>query len=296
MDKVYICEQCNKKYKSYQTLWKHNKKFHNRCQDNNGTKKDTFGQSGTKKGQLVGKIVRNIPINKHPENTCEYCHKILSCMRSLRRHYTTCKMKKNILVENEQLKDEITELKTTTSKQLEELREQIKELLNKNCKMHYKTLQKINNNGNMNTGTINNTINIMALGHENVNDVLTKAEKITILNKKENALPYMIEMVHFNDKYPQFKNIAITNNRTKHAYLYDAISKVFKMVDKDELVDELIDYRVCDIEEYYLAYKNELELPVKNKIEELIEHRGDNEFTKDKIKLLLFNNRHKVTV
>ena len=94
-------------------------------------------------------------------------------------NYTTCKMKKNILVENEQLKDEITELKTTTSKQLEELREQIKELLNKNCKMHYKTLQKINNNGNMNTGTINNTI-----------------------------------------------------------------SKVFKMIDKDELVDELLSVSV----------------------------------------------------
>ncbi len=310
MDKVYICEQCDKKYKSYQTLWKHNKKFHNRCLDKKCTKNDNFDISRTQKGQLVEKNVRDIPAKKLPENTCEYCQKTLSCMRSLRRHYITCKIKKHIIIENEQLKEKITELNTTTTKQLEEinelkitttkqleeLREQIKELLNKNCKMHYKTLQKINNNGNINTGTINNTINIMALGHENINDVLTKAEKISILNKKENALPYMIEMVHFNDKFPQFKNVAITNNRSKHAYLYDTVNKVFKLVDKDELVEELIDYRVCDIEEYYLAYKNELELPVKNKIEELIRDRGDNDNTKDRIKLLLFNNRHKITV
>jgi predicted DNA-binding protein len=68
------------------------------------------------------------------------------------------------------------------------------------------------------------------------------------------------------------------------------------MVNKDELVDELIDYRVCDIEDYYLANKNELELPVKNKIEKLIRDRGDDNNTKDRIKLLLFNNRHKITV
>jgi chaperonin cofactor prefoldin len=126
-------------------------------------------------------------------------------------------------------------------KDIEELKKQINDLINNNCKMHYKTLQKINNNGNMNTGTINNTINIMALGQENIDEVLSKTDKIAILNKKENALPYMIEMVHFNDKYPQFKNIAITNNRTKQAYVYDTVGKVFKMVDKEELIEELID-------------------------------------------------------
>jgi len=88
----------------------------------------------------------------------------------------------------------------------------------------------------------------------------------------------------------------ITNNRNDYAHVYDPDNKVFKLIDKDELVDELIDYRVCDIEEYYMQYKNELDLPVKNKIEELIEHRGDNESTKGKIKLLLFNNRHKIEV
>jgi hypothetical protein len=289
MDKVYKCDLCNKNYKSYQTLWKHNKNIH-------GQKCHKIGQFRTKKDNLHDKNVHNKLDENNRENTCEYCNKTLSCMRSLKRHYNICKMKKNIIIENEKLKADMSILKTETEKQIDELRKQINELLNKNCKMHYKTLQKINNSGNMNTGTINNTINIMALGHENIDDVLTKTDKIAILNKKENALPYMIEMVHFNDKYPQFKNIAITNNRTKQAYVYDTDSKVFKLIDKDELIEELIEYRVCDIEDYYINYKNELELPVKRKIEELIERRGEDDITKDKIKLLLFNNRHKIKV
>jgi len=240
-------------------------------------------------------MTNSLPENT-PENTCEYCDRTLSSKRSLRRHYLICKNKQNIILENEQLKNAIKERDEKYSKDIDELKKMMNELLNKNCKMHYKTLQKINNSGTMNNGTINNTINIMALGQENIDEVLSKTDKIAILNKKENALPYMIEMVHFNDKYPQFKNIAITNNRTKQAYLYDTINKVFKMVDKEELIEELIDYRVCDIEDYYMQYKDELELPVKYKIEELIEHRGEDDITKDKIKLLLFNNRHKIKV
>jgi len=67
-------------------------------------------------------------------------------------------------------------------------------------------------------------------------------------------------------------------------------------VDKNELIEELIDYRVCDIEDYYMQYKKELDAPVREKIEELIENRGDDENTKDRIKLLLFNNRHKIDI
>jgi len=277
MDKVYKCDICKKNYKSYQSLWKHKKLLHNQKVINDNHPDN-----------------HNIIISDYPAETnkykCKYCDKDFKYNQNKWRHEKKCEntYKQNI----NELKEENKILK----KDMDELKKMMNELLNKNCKMHYKTLQKINNSGNMNTGTINNTINIMALGQENIDEVLSKTDKIAILNKKENALPYMIEMVHFNDKYPQFKNIAITNNRTKQAYLYDTINKVFKMVDKEELIEELIDYRVCDIEDYYMQYKDELELPVKYKIEELIEHRGEDDITKDKIKLLLFNNRHKIKV
>jgi len=276
MDTKFYCEPCDKYYKSQSSFCNHKKRYHSRL--------STHCQPSLAKCQPSVNLEDD---TKQKVYSCEYCEKEFIYRQSKSRHMKKCKPINNVLIDKYE-------------KDIADLKQMIHDLLNKNCKMHYKTLQKINNgninNGNINTGTINNTINIMALGHENINDVLTKAEKISILNKKENALPYMIEMVHFNDKYPQFKNVAITNSRSKHAYLYDTTNKVFKLVDKDELVEELIDYRVCDIEEYYLAYKNELELPVKNKIEELIRDRGDDDNTKDRIKLLLFNNRHKITV
>jgi hypothetical protein len=288
MEHRYKCDYCKKYYKTPRTLNNHIKIKH--IADVNNDTHD---------------IIANDII-------CEYCNNKYASSRNLKRHYNTCKekqikitklaeenekLKTELLHKEEQLKNELSQKEEEFKKEMSELKKMMNELLNKNCKMHYKTLQKINNSGTMNNGIINNnTINIVALGKENIDDVLTKTDKIAILNKKENALPYMIELVHFNDKFPQFKNIAITNNRTKQAYLYDTINKVFKMVDKEELIEELIDYRVCDIEDYYMQYKDELELPVKYKIEELIERRGEDDITKDKIKLLLFNNRHKVKV
>ena len=278
--KYYYCKVCSKKYKHRQSLHKHICKPE--CNESSSSHPE---------------VEISNPVNM--KHICEYCSKEFKYKQGKSRHQKICSQK---IVKSDltTLKDEIRdEMKKEYEKNIDELKKVIVDLLNKNCKMHYKTLQKINNSAgrDLNNGIINNnTINIVALGKENFDDVLTKTDKLTILNKKENALPYMIELVHFNDKFPQFKNIAITNNRNDYAHVYDPDNKVFKLVDKDELVDELIDYRVCDIEEYYMQYKDELDLPVKNKIEELIEHRGDNDNTKGKIKLLLFNNRHKIEV
>ncbi len=274
MENTYKCDFCKQYYKTTNTLNKHIKTMH------------------------------SSEIESEPRDIiCEDCNKDFACIRNLRRHYEICKLRQQridtLKKENEKLKLDMIAKEEEFKQDMAELKKMVTELLNKNCKMHYKTLQKINNSAgrDLNNGVINNnTINIMALGHENIDEVLTKTDKLTILNKKENALPYMIELVHFNDKFPQFKNIAITNMRTTFAHVYDPDNKVFKMVNKDELVEELIDYRVCDIEDYYLQYKNELDKPVRDKIEELIEHRGENEATKGKIKLLLFNNRHKIEV
>ncbi len=302
--KVYICEICQKNYKSYQTLWKHNKKFHNHniIPDNPSDNQNIILDNPSDN--------QNIIPDNHSLFNCKYCNRQFTFNQNKWRHEKICikthenKIKK-LSEENKALKDDMDELKKL-----------IKDLLNKKCKMHYKTLQKINNSGNLNNNgntnsgnlnnngntnsgnlnnnTINNTVNIMALGQENINDVLTKTEKMKILNQKANALPFMIEYVHFNDKFPQFKNIAITNSRNNYAHLYDDTLKIFKLIDKNELIDDLIDYRVCDIEEYYFNYVDELVEPVKKKIEELLENRGDNDHTKEKIKLLLFNNKHKI--
>ena len=62
---------------------------------------------------------------------------------------------------------------------------------------------------------------------------------------------HLVEYAHFNDKYPQFKNILITNTQNKLAYKYDIRTKQFIAVDKDDLLEDIVDERMCDINSFY---------------------------------------------
>ncbi len=109
-----------------------------------------------------------------------------------------------------------------------------------------------NNSGSIHNGNINNyNINIIALGQENIGELLTQQEKLHILNQKYQALVHFIKTVHFNDRFPQFKNIAITNNRTNEMHVFDPTTNTFKMLDKEEQTANLIEYRICDLEDFY---------------------------------------------
>ena len=83
------------------------------------------------------------------------------------------------------------------------------------------------NNGPVNNGIINN-INIIAFGDEKIEQLFTENEKLTVLNEKQNALNFLIEYVHFNEKYPQFHNIIVTNNKANEAYIFDKETRNFK--------------------------------------------------------------------
>lgn len=260
-ERQYTCAQCGNNYKHRQSLHRH--------------KTSCNGAQSSENVSNMSIPAQDCFDNKKSKLTCDNCDKEYKHIQSKNRHMKTCTGKN--------YETEINNLKKLVNELLIKVNNPVSEINNINSN------NIINNN-------INNTINIVALGKENINELLSKAEKINILNKKANALPYMIEYMHFNNKFPQFKNIAITNSKSLWAHVYNVNEKKFQLVDKTELVEELIDYRVCDIEEYYTEYKDELEEPVQHKIEELLEHRGENTETYDKIKLLLFNNRHKIDI
>jgi len=210
METQYQCPTCLKYYKSYQSLWKHKKTIHNQkiIPDNHHDNQNITVYDDVDNPN----IINNDYAESADKYKCKYCDKGFKYNQNKWRHEKKCNntYKKNM--------DDLKEENKMLKKDMDEIKKIVNDLLNKNCKMHYKTLNKINNSAgrDQNNGVINNTINIMALGRENIDDVLTKTDKLTILNKKENALPYMIELVHFNDKFPQFKNIAITNNRNTY--------------------------------------------------------------------------------
>jgi hypothetical protein len=287
-----ICDICNKKYKTNKSLWNHRKNIHN-------ITKKTIQENETE-----------------IENSCGLCSRQFTRQDNLKRHLEICKFRRNIdnkiINENIKLKNELSEIKKV-----------MKKLINTKCKMDYREFNKLRklldeeanehaenpvvnnminngvvnngpiNNGPVNNGTINN-INIIAFGDEKLAEIFTDNEKKTVLNEKNNALTYLIEYVHFNERYPQFNNIIVTNNRANEAYIFDKDMRKFKLVKKNNLIEDLLDYRTCDIEDFFYELQDHLDPETRKIILKLAEHRGDDESTREQVKLLLFNNKDKV--
>ncbi len=321
---MFSCKYCNKEYKSYQSRSNHIRIYHtiiNTPNSDNNTPELSKRLNGTNIFKLEfdknppnsAKITPNTPIKEVSlrKIICEYCNYEFTRVDSLKKHYSRCKSKKspnNIFNENNELKTIIKQQNEKIDKQSEELT-QIKsilnELINKNCKVHPKTLQKINkqlngdhNTINENNGTINNTF-IIALGHENLQETFSKKEKINVLKNRFNSLPFLVEYTHFNNKYPQFKNILITNTQNNLAYRYDSKKKQFIAVDKNELLEDIVDERMCDINSFYDELETDLDEKTKDildKVKDKIDNDPDfRELQKKDIKLIIYNNRSKVS-
>ena len=286
--KEYKCDICIKIYSSRQNLWKHNSKFHNSESHNSPQKPTNLPQIST--------ISPQKPTNKL---MCEYCKHIFSRNDSLKRHYNTCKEK------NEMIKKQ-NELLQQQSLEIEKIKKQLLVLMNKQCKVHPKTLQKINNTLNNNNNTLtncnntNNIINIVQLGNENLENVFSKNKQIEILKQRYGCLPYLIKEAHMNDKYPQFKNILITNLQNNVAYKYDKTTKNFIAVDKSELLNEVVGARMEDIESFFESNTDVLDAKTKDCIETFISKMESREgaYYEDKmkdVKLMIYNNRDKVS-
>ena len=274
LQKVYICEECDKKYKHRQSLYNHNKKFHSEDKPN---------------VNLVStKCQPHINQMSTFKYTCKYCTKGYNINQSRWKHEQKCKINYNN--NNEVLKKENELLK----KELREIKDQLLDLMNKSCKMHPKTLQKINNQ--LNNCNITN-INIVQFGKEDVMNTLSKKEKLKILNNGYQSFNKLIEYVHFNNKYPQFKNIAITNLKDNIAYKYQPDDNKFIACKKDELLEDLMDIRTIDLEEILNenidTISNLKVSKLKSSIEKLYDRDNFYNNKKSDIKLLVYNKSDK---
>jgi hypothetical protein len=187
------------------------------------------------------------------------------------------------------------------------IKEQLLQFMNKQCKIHPKTFQKINKQLNNNTNTItnsnnnNNIINnniIIQLGREKLSEIFTKKEIINILQRGYKSLNYLIQHTHFNDNYPQFKNILITNLQNNLAYKYNSTTNNFDAITKDELLEEIVSERMFNINEFYEEFKDDITDRIQNIIQSFIDKMEDENYEeteKNEIKLIIYNNRNKVT-
>lgn len=257
--KKYRCEICNKDYSSRQSLCNHNTKFH-RCTSSTCNPPNSTNNSIT--------AILNEEEKEQIKYNCEYCNKEFSRSDSLKRHYNRC--------EKYSIKKENTELK----KQLDEIKKHLLDLLNKNAKVHPKTIEKINkklaiNGNNNNVNNSKNTINfnIIKFGSENISQLLNQKEKIEILENKFKSLEASIKSIHFNDKRPEYNNILITNLRDNIAYIFDG--EKFKTTKKSVAINELVNNHMENIEISFEEYKKKLSPFTIKKLEEFIERMNN---------------------
>ena len=253
----YECQRCG-----YNTTLKGNIKHHlNRkyvCEpilDNISIKemKDIYNLNDTSKipqnNSNLLKITSKIP-QKTPKNEvynqCSYCFKGFSRKDNLNRHLKTCKKKKKILLENEELRETVEKLiiECSTMKNI------IKNTKNSksNCAINS------NNSNNTNSNNTNNTIIINNYGDENTK-YITKEYIVNLLaNKPFKAIPEMIKHTHFNKEHPENQNIKITNKKEPYVkimkdnkWLYqDRKNTITDLIDKQhiKISDEKIEKKV----------------------------------------------------
>jgi hypothetical protein len=223
-----------------------------------------------------------------------YCNKKFSAYTHMRRHLKICKMKENVIKENEDLKEKMLNME----KSLDELKKIMLDMINKKCKMHPKTLQKMINNTNSNNTinmTINNNIQYVELGDEDLSNIFSKKEKMNILCDLS-PMDKIIKHTHLNDEYPQFQTIIITNVKGNQAYIYNKVLKKFIVIDKTEILESLIEHRFDDLQDFYEECKYKIDPDQRKCLEKLFLKKRDDKYCAIKSKefnVIIYNECNK---
>ena len=183
------------------------------------------------------------------KNMCEFCEKTFTRKTGLTKHLKCCKQKK-IFEDEKDIKIEVLEKeKEIMTKEYEELKDKIEDLL---IELSKKEATTTNNNSTTNMSnshnTIHNTININNYGNENT-DYLKGDYLNNLLQGAFTAIPKLIENIHFNPKHPENHNIKITNK--KEPYIKVRKNDKWELQDKRETLETLVDDKYYLLEDHY---------------------------------------------
>ena len=249
-----------------------------------------------------GKTIQNhkIPQNTtfSPQNTtqitnhtnkeyikCGYCNKDYSRVDSLNRHVAKyCKKKK-----------ELDKMENENSKIIEKQNKIIESQSNKISKIEKKlekSVKQINNtqNNNNSNNTINN-IHINNYGEENL-EMLTDEFKEKCVTRPFYAIIEIIKKIHFNDDYPENKNMRLVNKRDNKIQVLD--DGKWKYRYKDEAVKYAFDDSNERLEQFYVEKSHKFRKFIKLCCEDIIKniHECEPEIMKELYKemdLILLN-------
>ena len=191
---------------------------------------------------------------QHPNNTqttpklssrvCNYCKKVFTRKSGLIKHLNICNIKKEeekalAIIQNEKI--------IKMEKESENMKKEIEELKNFKIQTQNNTT---NNNNITTTNNINNSKNIYInnYGNEDLKHLRTR-DFAKLFDGIYNAVPKLIEKIHFDPKHPENQNIKYTNQ--KSPYLKIVKSDKWQLVNKKHELLDLIDAKCFMLKEKY---------------------------------------------
>jgi len=213
---------------------------------------------------------------------CEYCNKEFSRIDNLNRHIEKyCKKKREL----DKMENENSKIIEKQNKIIDLQSKQINKLLEKNAK-------QINNTQNNNNSTnIINNIHINNYGEENL-EMLTDEFKERCITRPFYAIIDIIKKIHFNDDYPENKNMRLVNKRDNKIQVLTDGKWQYRY--KDEAVKYAFDDSNERLEQFYLEKSHKFRKFIKLCCEDIIKniHECEPELMKELYKemdLILLN-------
>ena len=331
---LYKCESCDFCTKILSHFNRHlNTKKHKKIIENNGLITNNYENTTNltpKTTNLTPKTTNLTPNNTNLNNSklsttennnrliCQHCKIEFSRLDSLNRHQKSrCKAKKEFEKKREEEKLHIIKLeeeKNLMSEQINELIKKVGNTINHNVNNNNSVNNNIDNsqsntlnntlnntldnsvNKNVNNSVnnkVNNTIKINNFGEENLS-MLNDAFMKNMVQLPFTAIPKKIKRIHFNDKYPENKNIRLLNKKDNKLQVLKNNKWIY--VKKKETIQQLIDDKNYILDDYYENNKEQFDdifqkrfERFRNKVDE-VDKNLLREMYED-IELILFNNK-----
>jgi len=283
----YKCNDCNKTYSGYQSLWIHNKKFHNKGEIICDQVKIISDHSNII--QNVSGDPKEIMYNS-PENklSCLYCNKKFTFNTNKNRHQRKCKEINN----NTQIKIKELDLqKIKEEKELIILKTELELIKNNNQIIPYKKnnnqLVPVNNNTNnnhshntnnqtnngiinKNNGTIKNTLNNTVNNNNNNTYTINKigCEPIVfktkdikmIANDGMNGPITCARRLNFDKDKPENHSYCVTSLEGEYCKAINHETQQPEIVPKKEIIDQVFESAYNFIETIATQIKEDITL------------------------------------
>jgi DNA-directed RNA polymerase subunit RPC12/RpoP len=261
---MYTCDRCSKTFSKISNYKGHiNRK--NPCKSILNTELDLITN-------ISNAIESNIDIELPNETECPHCKKnFYSKGNTIKHIYNNCKIKKQ---ENK------------SSEIMDKVKKLLDEQLSKNNTNNI-TNNNITNNNITNNITNNVNITIFSAGKEDLSR-LTQEEILKICTSGTYYPLVAAEIIHCNEKYPEFQNFLISNLRSNTGLVF--INDKWVSKTQDEIISNIMNIDKKHVSKLIKDLKVDNMLQVKlESTKEEIENNESKEHQKSKIKSRLYN-------